>query len=101
MKTEIKDMLLGLVVVGLTALAIFNYFQRRRGVVDVPGVSVSVEEQKQNVYVVEKGDSLWKIAVNEYGDGFRWVDIWQANEDKISNPDLIFSGTELILPMLK
>ncbi len=50
-------------------------------------------------YTVEKGDSLWKIAEKIYGDGYSWVKIYQANQEKIgANPGLIFSGTVLAIP---
>lgn len=47
-------------------------------------------------YTVEKGDSLWKIAVRAYGDGYKWVEI--AKENNLSNPSLIHSGNTLSLP---
>lgn len=47
-------------------------------------------------YKVQKGDSLWSIAVRAYADGYKWVDVARANN--LSNPDLIFSDTELKLP---
>jgi len=47
-------------------------------------------------YKVEKNDSLWKIAVRAYGDGYQWPKIAQANN--LSNPDLIETGQELRLP---
>jgi len=50
-------------------------------------------------YTVEKGDHLWDIAVRAYGDGFRWVDVYNANKDAIgSNPGLIETGMVLNLP---
>lgn len=49
-------------------------------------------------YVVVKGDNLWKIAKKTYGDGNRWVDIYNANKDIIKNPDMIYIGQELKLP---
>ena len=47
-------------------------------------------------YTVEKGDYLWSIAVRAYGDGYKWVEI--ANANHLSNPDMIFSGNVLTLP---
>ncbi len=47
-------------------------------------------------YTVVKGDSLWKIAVKEYGSGYKWVEIARAN--KLKNPNLIHPGNVLTLP---
>lgn len=50
-------------------------------------------------YTVQKGDSLWKIAVRAYGDGYKWSEIYNSNKDAIgANPGRIFSGTQLTLP---
>ena len=51
-------------------------------------------------YVVNKGDSLWKISVNLYKDGYKWVKLWEANKAKIANPDLIEIGMKLATPQL-
>lgn len=50
----------------------------------------------QDSYVVQKGDHLWKIAVQSYGDGYKWVEIAKVNN--IASPDLIEIGQELKLP---
>jgi len=47
-------------------------------------------------YTVVKGDSLWKIAVRAYGDGYQWVKI--ASENNLTNPDLIHPGNVLTIP---
>jgi len=49
-------------------------------------------------YVVEKGDSLSKIAKREYGDANKWRQIYEANRDIIKDPDLIYPGQTLRLP---
>ncbi len=49
-------------------------------------------------YTVTKGDSLSKIAQREYGDAQKWRQIYEANRDQISNPDLIYPGQTLTLP---
>ena len=52
-------------------------------------------------YKVVKGDSLWKIAVGTYGDGYQWVKIWQENKVKLLNPNRLEIGMTLQLPQLK
>ncbi len=47
-------------------------------------------------YVVEKGDSLWKIAAEKYGDGALWGKIAKANT--LKHPNHIEIGEELELP---
>jgi len=47
-------------------------------------------------YTVEKGDSLWNIAVRAYGDGYRWVEIAEINN--LKNPNLVHVGNVLSLP---
>ncbi len=49
-------------------------------------------------YTVQKGDSLWSIALRAYGDGYKWTSIYQANKNIISNPGMLFVGWELTLP---
>jgi putative chitinase len=46
-------------------------------------------------YTVEKGDTLWNIAVRAYGDGYRWVEI--AKNNNLKNPNLIYAGNVLTL----
>ncbi|OGG03747.1 hypothetical protein A2Z33_04620 [Candidatus Gottesmanbacteria bacterium RBG_16_52_11] len=55
-----------------------------------------VPEVTGQTYTVVRGDSLWKIAVAKYGNGYRWVDIAKAN--KLANPDLIHAGNVFVLP---
>jgi len=49
-------------------------------------------------YVVEKGDTLQKIAQKMYGTTKEWKKIYDANRDKIKNPDRIRPGQVLIIP---
>lgn len=48
--------------------------------------------------IVRAGDSLSLIAQRELGNANRWREIFNANRDQISNPDLIHPGQKLKLP---
>jgi nucleoid-associated protein YgaU len=49
-------------------------------------------------YEVKKGDTLWKIAKEAYGDGNLYPDIFKANQDTLSDPDKIQVGQKLRIP---
>jgi nucleoid-associated protein YgaU len=54
--------------------------------------------EREVKYTVQSGDSLSKIAQQQYGDGKKWRAIFEANRDQISNPDLIHPGQVLKIP---
>lgn len=58
-------------------------------------MNIQVAEGVSREYTVENGDSLSKIA-KAYG--VSWQDIFEANKDIISNPDLIQPGWKLKIP---
>ncbi len=49
-------------------------------------------------YIVVSGDSLSKIAKRFYGNAGEWRKIFEANKDRISNPDMIQPGWALKIP---
>lgn len=63
-----------------------------------PTTAPTAETISGNTYTVVQGDHLWNIAVRAYGDGYKWVDIYQANKEKIANANLIYPDQELVLP---
>ncbi|MEP3049320.1 MAG: LysM peptidoglycan-binding domain-containing protein [Roseibium sp.] len=50
------------------------------------------------VVIIRKGDNLWRISRRLYGDGVRYTTIYQANQDQIRNPDLIYPGQVFLTP---
>jgi nucleoid-associated protein YgaU len=48
-------------------------------------------------YTVKAGDSLSKIAAH-HGGGLTWEDIYEANKDQISDPNMIHPGQQLRIP---
>lgn len=65
---------------------------------NVQSGSSQVELVQDEIYVVAKGDSLSKIAKRFYGDANQWKRIFEANRDRIKDPDLIQPGWELRIP---
>jgi nucleoid-associated protein YgaU len=62
------------------------------------GSSSTAPADRERSYTVQSGDSLSKIAKHVYGDANKWHAIFDANRDKIKNPDLIQPGQILTLP---
>ena len=48
--------------------------------------------------IVQPGNSLWRIARQTYGTGFKYSVIYEANVQQIADPDLIFPGQIFALP---
>lgn len=47
---------------------------------------------------IVRGDSLWQISRRTYGKGDRYTVIYDANQEQIRNPDLIYPGQIFVLP---
>ena len=53
---------------------------------------------KDQTYTVATGDSLSKIAKHFYGNANEYMKIFDANRDKISDPNNIKVGQQLVIP---
>ena len=49
-------------------------------------------------YTVKSGDNLWKISKQFYGKGENYMKIYNANTDKLKDPNLIYVGQVLVIP---
>lgn len=47
---------------------------------------------------IQPGNTLWGISRQRYGDGMQYVRIYEANRDRIRDPDLIYPGQIFDLP---
>ncbi|SDW25353.1 Nucleoid-associated protein YgaU, contains BON and LysM domains [Ruegeria halocynthiae] len=47
---------------------------------------------------VQKGDTLWAISRDRFGDGVLYVKLFEANKNAIRNPDLIYPGQIFTIP---
>jgi len=50
-------------------------------------------------YLVRKGDTLWKIAGDHFGDPWKWKDIWELNKSSVRDPHWIYPGQLLTLEL--
>lgn len=55
-------------------------------------------QEGDDTVTVESGDTLSSIAADVYGDAGLWQRIFDANELRSGDPDLIFPGEELTIP---
>jgi hypothetical protein len=62
------------------------------------GASSPAVEPRNLTKVVSRGDSLWRISRITYGDGTRYAIVYQANRDRVRNPNLIHPGQIIVLP---
>ena len=104
---ELVSMLLGLAIVIVVVSLIFNFIQRRKGTVEIPGdnnivltdEAIKQKQEEENTYIVEKGDNLWKIAEKKYNDGYVWIKI--AKENNLKNVSVIYVGQKLKMPVVE
>ncbi len=52
----------------------------------------------EGAVTIEPGQNLWRIARGRYGAGNAYTVIYEANSDRIKNPDLIYPGQVFTLP---
>ena len=64
-----------------------------------PTRTVPADPGKLNVIAVQAGDSLWKLAQQNFGDGLRWHDLVAANP-AIVDPNHIVAGSHIFLPSI-
>ncbi len=77
----------------LMAGNVFGIEEVKADEVIAPAQTIEVE-----YYEIQKGDSLWKIAKNVYGNGNDYPKIFEANKEVIKDPDLIYPGQMIRIP---
>jgi nucleoid-associated protein YgaU len=61
-------------------------------------LSAAESPARINVVTVQPGNTLWGISRERYGQGILYVQVFEANRDKIRDPDLIYPGQIFDLP---
>ena len=63
-----------------------------------PGGPAAVAAGVNRSHTVEKGDTLSKIAKQYYGEAGKYMQIFEANKNILSDPDKIQVGQTLVIP---
>ncbi|WP_058315688.1 LysM peptidoglycan-binding domain-containing protein [Cognatishimia activa] len=71
---------------------------KREAPVELAAAAAEVETRKVVQVTVQPGNTLWAIAKESYGDGVQYVKVFEANKDRIRNPDLIYPGQVFTVP---
>lgn len=111
-QSQLATLLIGILVV-IAGFLTYNYFkQSQNGLVnketqkevslenmDLGEIAESGDDMGilRGTYTVKQGDTLWKIALSQLGDGERWQEIAEANDIPIDNPEVEI-GQELTIP---
>lgn len=81
----------------------YKKIKTKKATVNISAVNSTTRETKDpsssagKTYTVKAGDSLWAISKRFYGDGTKFVDVYKANKDIISNPNQIYAGQVLAI----
>ncbi|WP_164885365.1 LysM peptidoglycan-binding domain-containing protein [Geovibrio thiophilus] len=71
--------------------------KRTGGIILSALLLTAVTTGAESTHEVKKGDTLWDISRQYYGDNWKWPIIWQGNVF-INNPDLIYPKEKLFIP---
>ncbi len=61
----------------------------------------SVAKRSARSHLTRHGESLWRLARHYYDNGYLWPLLYEANHDKIENPDFLVKGLTLTIPALE
>ena len=63
-----------------------------------PVASAAAKPTPSVSITVQPGFTLWGIASQQFGDGVMYVQVFEANKDKIRDPNLIYPGQVFVIP---
>ena len=55
---------------------------------------------EERLHQVRRGESLWSIAGDVFGDPTLWPALYSANRDQIKNPSIVHPGQQLSIPRI-
>ena len=91
------SMILGAIVIVVVGVLVINYFKSADEGITIPPVDIE-DLSLPTTHTVAEGEELWGISEKYYGTGYNWTFI--AEENNITNPNLIEKGQELVIPLI-
>ena len=97
-QSMIVGLLVFLVGLGIVYKVIISKIQNNQ---KLPGASIELtqEASEKGVHIVKEGETLWQIAENETGWGYKSPEIAKAN--KLTDPNHIEVGQKIVIPTLE
>jgi len=92
------SMILGAIVIIIAGILIVNYFSNIK-TETTPPLLVEDELSLPTVHIIGEGEDLWSISEKYYESGYNWIYI--AEENEITNPNLIEKGQEILIPAIE
>lgn len=67
---------------------------------ELVAASQTLSEEKYQYYTIQKNDTLQKISHKFYGTTRKWKLIYDTNKEIIKNPDKVYPGTKIKIPII-
>ena len=67
--------------------------------VNIDGLQTPPVQEKVEYYIIKKGDTLSAVAKQFYGKANDYPKIFEANREVIKDPNLIFPGQKIRIPL--
>lgn len=74
---------------------------KEKAVTKPPDKQAAPEKRALRSHLTRHGESLWRLARRYYDNGYLWPLLYEANHDKIKNPDFMIQGVTLTIPALQ
>ena len=84
---------------GLTAKGRERYNRETGSNLKAPAPKPEEPKEKAEFYEIVKGDTLGAIAKKYYGSAGKYMKIFEANRDIISDPNKIYPGQKIKIPL--
>lgn len=97
---EIAELKKAAATYAATLSALQRDYDRLKGSAATPRAAPAIQAKRATTHTVRAGETLKSIAASPsvYGDSGKWILLYQANKEKIRNPNKLTPGQVLVVP---